>query len=329
MDTVKRFAYSKTDSWGAARFTIGTGKSDTTFYKRQTKDTMQEESQQDYGMLVAKKSERLVTALYLVTDLMADAEPIKHGLRKNAVALLSSMNALSQLDVKDRVIEFKVSLKAATEIISLLHVAMTTGIVSNMNGEILMEGFRSLQTVLEKKQPILTREMLTIDHEEELMSDSHFASAITSTSYDVLTPLSLARLHGKADDLRRTEDSLKTSHILSKLEVKDIKGQSIVDKDPVTEVNIKKDMSSVHSVLMKHAVPQAQPISSSFQMRKQSRRDQILALFVKGVDVSIKDIAARIKGCSEKTIQRELNALLYDGVIERIGEKRWSRYILR
>ena len=70
---------------------------------------------------------------------------------------------------------------------------------------------------------------------------------------------------------------------------------------------------------------QAQP----FQMKKQSRREQILGLFVKGVDVSIKDISARIRGCSEKTIQRELNNLLYDNIIERIGEKRWSRYILR
>ena len=56
---------------------------------------MQDESKQEYGTLVAKKSERLVTALYLVTDLMTDNEPIKHGLRKNAVALLSSMNSLS------------------------------------------------------------------------------------------------------------------------------------------------------------------------------------------------------------------------------------------
>jgi predicted HTH transcriptional regulator len=90
-----------------------------------------------------------------------------------------------------------------------------------------------------------------------------------------------------------------------------------------------KDTQSVHNVLMKHAVNSPVSLASSFQMRKQSRRDQILSLFVKGVDVSIKDIAARIKGCSEKTIQRELNALLYDNVIERIGEKRWSRYILR
>lgn len=294
---------------------------------------MQEESKQDYGMLVAKKSERLVTALYLVTDLMSDNEPIKHGLRKNAVALLSSMNALSQLDVKDRVMELKFSLKSVTETISLLHVAVTTGIVSQMNGELLMDGFRSLQSVLEKKQPMLTKEMLTIEDEASLHTGSQFASAITSTSYDVLTPLSLARLHGTNEELRRTQDNLKSSQLLSKLEGGSAKGRGSVDvhsdKSEPRNVSFIKDKETVHNVLMKHAAPQASSLASSFQMRKNGRREQILALFVKGVDVSIKDIAARIKGCSEKTIQRELNALLYDNVIERIGEKRWSRYILR
>lgn len=278
---------------------------------------MNEDSKKDYGTLVAKKSERLVTALYLVTDLMSDNDPIKHGLRKNSVALLSSMNALSQLDVKDRIIELKISLKAVTEIASLLHVAVTTGIVSQMNGELLMDGFRSLQLVLEKKQPILTKEMLTADDREE-QEDSNFTSAITSTSYDVLTPLNLARLHNNEQDLRRSHESLRQAQITSKLEGKENKGQNII-----------KDMSSVHSSLIEHVKSSHQPISSSFQMRKQSRREQILGLFVKGVDVSIKDIASRIRGCSEKTIQRELNALLYDNVIERIGEKRWSRYVLR
>ena len=95
---------------------------------------MNEEIKKDYGVLIAKKSEKLVSALYLVTDLMSDNEHIKHGLRKNAIALLSSMNSLAQLDVKDRVLELKISLRMVTEINSLLHVATTTGIVSQMNG---------------------------------------------------------------------------------------------------------------------------------------------------------------------------------------------------
>jgi hypothetical protein len=301
---------------------------------------MNEEVKKDYGVLIAKKSEKLVTALYLVTDLMVDSEPIKHGLRKNAVALLSSMNALSQLDVKDRVIELKMSLKSVTEITSMLHVAVTTGIVSKMNGELLMGGFRSLQLVLEKKQPIFTKEMLHVENEEELEREGSFSNAVNSTSYDALTPLSIARLHENTQDLRRTQESLRQSQILSKFSSLENKGQNrdfIKDKlstDNKTENrDIVKDIQvkplSTHAVLMEHAARPVNNLASSFQMKKLSRRDQILALFVRGVDVSIKDIAARIKGCSEKTIQRELNALLYDNLIERIGEKRWSRYVLR
>jgi hypothetical protein len=295
---------------------------------------MNEEVKKDYGVLIAKKSEKLVTALYLVTDLMSESEHIKHGLRKNAVALLSSMNALAQLDVKDRVLELKMSLRSVTEITSLLHVAVTTGIVSQMNGELLMEGFRSLQLVLEKKQPIFTKEMLHVDNEEELTMEGGFSSAVSSTSYDALTPLSIARLHEDGRDLRRTQESLRKSQLLSKIENQILSSkESVKDKiEDNNKVDIKDTIiakGSTHDVLMEHAARPITVLASSFQMKKLSRREQILTLFVRGVDVSIKDIAARIKGCSEKTIQRELNALLYDNIIERIGEKRWSRYILK
>lgn len=302
---------------------------------------MYEESTQEYGTLVAKKSERLVTALYLVTDLMTESEPIKHGLRKNAVALLSSMNALAQLDVKDRVIEFKMSLKSVTEIVSLLHVSVTTGIVSEMNGRLLMDGFRSLQLVLEKKQPVFTKEMLDVEGEEFLYKESNFGSAVSSSSYDALTPRSLVHLHDSKKELRQSEESLRQTRLLKKLESKSPSYKRQETKDSSTEkkeeksfslnlgeiLETKKQTDSPHEIIMSHKTKEE--IASSFQMRKQSRKDQVLALFIKGVDVSIKDISARIRGCSEKTIQRELNALLSEDLIERIGEKRWSRYVLK
>lgn len=317
---------------------------------------MNEEPKKDYGILIAKKSEKLVTALYLVTDLVADTEPIKHSLRKNAVALLSSMNTLSQLEVRDRILELKLSLKSVTEILSLLHVAVTAGLVSQMNGELLIEGYRSLQLVLEKKHPLFSRDMLLVEDEEELDSVSVHGVAITGTSYDAFTPLSLARLHESKHELRRTQESLRQSQLINRLErdkrqtdknqphIKDTKEPQVLEK---TQEEIKdtplrqkyvytqdgqvfpsKDMST-HEVLMEHAIRTTPQVSSSFQMKKMSRREQILSLFVKGVDVSIKDIATRVKGCSEKTIQRELNNLVLDNIVERVGEKRWSRYVLK
>ena len=61
---------------------------------------------------------------------------------------------------------------------------------------------------------------------------------------------------------------------------------------------------------------------------KQKERMSLILDFVrKSGGVSIKEIAAVIKGCSEKTIQRELGTLIQKGYIERKGERRWSIYI--
>lgn len=290
---------------------------------------MNENTQQEYAMLIAKKSERLVTALYLVTDLMSDNEPIKHGLRKNGVTLLSSMNALAQLDVKDIVMEFKTSLKVVTETVSMLHVASTTGTVSEMNGSMLIEGFRALQIVLEKKQPMLTREMLLVENEERLSLGSNFSSAVRSTSYDVLTPLTVARFRENEKESRKVEDILTQSKLLTRLGVKDKMSREVTQETlSKGEISLKDKNYSVHSNLIQHVDPALGAVSS-FKVKKQSRREEILALLVPGVDVSIKDISARIRGCSEKTIQRELNALLDAQIVERIGEKRWSRYVLK
>jgi hypothetical protein len=66
--------------------------------------------------------------------------------------------------------------------------------------------------------------------------------------------------------------------------------------------------------------------NGSGHKRKDLRKNTILD-FVKGHnDVSIKDIAANITGCSEKTIQRELTSLIGEGRIRKIGERRWSKY---
>ena len=285
---------------------------------------MNEYQKNEYGLLIAKKSEKLVTALYLVTDLISDSEPIKSSLRKIAITLLSSMNTLAQPEVKDRITEYKLSLRSVTEILSLLHVARTTGIVSDMNSSLLIDGYRALQLILEKKQPILTEEMLTIENEYKLQEGESFSSGIQSSSYDALTPMTLSRVTGYGD---------KTYKAIEKIESqKETKDKESKPEDTISskgQNNFVKETKEVYESNKGQNISKHVPMLTSYQQRKVSRRDQILNLFVKGVDVSIKDVATRIKGCSEKTIQRELNALVYDNKIVRIGEKRWSRYMLK
>ena len=66
--------------------------------------------------------------------------------------------------------------------------------------------------------------------------------------------------------------------------------------------------------------------------REQKNRQDIILAFVRNnKGVSIKDIRQladpAIRGCSEKTIQRELGELIRRGLIKKVGERRWSQYL--
>ncbi|MEK7126269.1 MAG: hypothetical protein AAB517_03015 [Patescibacteria group bacterium] len=58
------------------------------------------------------------------------------------------------------------------------------------------------------------------------------------------------------------------------------------------------------------------------------RRDAIMSVIKDKKRASIKDISTLIRGVSEKTIQRELTALIKEGVVSKEGERRWSTYSL-
>ncbi|MEX0651949.1 MAG: hypothetical protein WD509_00535 [Candidatus Paceibacterota bacterium] len=58
------------------------------------------------------------------------------------------------------------------------------------------------------------------------------------------------------------------------------------------------------------------------------RRSAILGLVKDKMTVNVKDISSVITDCSEKTIQRELIALVHENVLKKEGERRWSVYSL-
>jgi len=58
------------------------------------------------------------------------------------------------------------------------------------------------------------------------------------------------------------------------------------------------------------------------------RRDTILSIIKDKGTVYIKDISTIFRDIGEKTIQRELQKLVRDGVIAKSGNRRWTQYTL-
>ncbi len=58
------------------------------------------------------------------------------------------------------------------------------------------------------------------------------------------------------------------------------------------------------------------------------RREAVMSVIKSKGNASIKDISTIIRDVSEKTVQRELSALVENGLIVKKGERRWSTYSL-
>jgi DNA-binding transcriptional ArsR family regulator len=62
--------------------------------------------------------------------------------------------------------------------------------------------------------------------------------------------------------------------------------------------------------------------------RNENRREAVLAIVRDKGQVYIKDVSTVIRGVSEKTVQRELQALVKEGILSKQGERRWTLYSL-
>ena len=58
------------------------------------------------------------------------------------------------------------------------------------------------------------------------------------------------------------------------------------------------------------------------------RKAKIVEFIKSNGPSSIRDLVEVVRGCSEKTIQRELLALIESGLIVREGQRRWSKYLI-
>ncbi len=86
---------------------------------------------------VNKKTEKLITALYMVTDCMDYEDALRGKIRLLGVELLSDMYKLPNLSPVDKRDYTRVVLSHIGEIISLIEISSTIGLISEMNTGIL------------------------------------------------------------------------------------------------------------------------------------------------------------------------------------------------
>lgn len=246
---------------------------------------------------LSKKAEKLSIAVYLVTGFLSDKEPIKWQIREVALKIISNIIFIEDLTMSEREQHLKsVSLKIE-KIISLLEIAVTAGFVSEMNFSILREEYSFILEMI-KQQKIAASRRGYVFAKDFFLNQEVLSVPRQGNEYK---GHHIKDKENVQNDTRRHNGQFE----LAKEEIKERKFSAEL-KNPSLELDLKG--------------------GSKKTLQKNSRRELILSLIKDKGELSIKDIIGHISDCGEKTVQRELTALVGTGILKKVGERRWSRY---
>jgi len=87
---------------------------------------------------VFKKTEKIVTALYLVTNLIKDNDPLKWEIRERCMSLISSTIALAGIDSQEKNSYMRFFLSSILETRTFINISFGSHIISKMNAEMII-----------------------------------------------------------------------------------------------------------------------------------------------------------------------------------------------
>lgn len=259
---------------------------------------------------ITKKPEKLASAIYLITSFFSDQEPLKWRLRNLASDLASLSLYLKDNFSRERE-QAGFEVRTTTlEIITLFTVARNAGLVSDINYDIISrEMYKYLNS-------IGLPAGITEEGDKMLLSQNFFSIEPTPTKQAELSEsntqkdknespkqLNTNNPQPKSEPVPNEKYSIKTEYLPR---TKDLGGNQEVKSSNT------KNLKEFGTVAVK----------------KNVRQSIIINLLKRKKEIMIKDVSPLINNCSDKTVQRELLAMVKAGVLKKEGEKRWSKYSL-
>ncbi|PIQ92345.1 MAG: hypothetical protein COV70_00795 [Parcubacteria group bacterium CG11_big_fil_rev_8_21_14_0_20_39_22] len=251
------------------------------------------------SLFVFKKTEKISAALYLLASLLQDNDQLKTDMRKVCLKMIEHSSSFIGRSVSDNGEIFCELGRLLQTASSYVYMGYVSGSFTEMNSSVLQ---REINLILE-----------TISPSKENSKSKQYPSFETGF-FDINTSL---REENEGENKKTFYSDNRN------FGKKTIKRQSILNSSSYMPKE-----SSGNRVVDQYKNNSDNKAHSKVEEKKKGRRDIIIEIASKGGGKNIKDFSSGIENCSEKTIQRELLALVEEGVLKKEGERRWSTYSL-
>ncbi len=267
---------------------------------------------------------KIAQAIALITTVVRDPYQLSNHLMRYATQTLSDTYQLEyapEMVTTADVTRLSIGLRHIIDSSELCH---TAGLMSDMNYQILLNELRQVEQFINEKLNAYCIGQVTYPLRVPEI-ENNIAGAAQPTLEHLFSTDTIADKKLVTPEISTTKQLSETSHISSVPVVQIEK----INKDiqPVLST-LKPFIKPVQKVQEDSRIPSMVPTKQFSGEDKKERRDAIMKTIRSKGQVTIKDISENIRGCSEKTIQRDLQELIQHGVLIREGEKRWAVYKL-
>ncbi len=120
---------------------------------------------------IIQKSQKITSALYLITDLIKDSDSIKWEIREEGITLVSSALMMNTGYAVEKEHAMRLFLSTSDKILTFLNICLISSVISNMNATIVISELQSLLDYIKKEQMVSEKSLPGY-----ILSDAFFAT---------------------------------------------------------------------------------------------------------------------------------------------------------
>ncbi|MBI5742212.1 MAG: hypothetical protein HZA25_00010 [Candidatus Niyogibacteria bacterium] len=278
---------------------------------------------------ISDRARRITEALYRVTDLFSDEEPVKWLLRNDAVKIFSRLSALEDNVLSARVKDIEGVSQVIGRILQSLELASSGAFISHINFEVLKREYSALKEFIGANTAVLLPQP-QVDLKDAL-SAPVFAIG-TADKPQITSPYQpiVERSGASEESVKILNKNAKDAAVKSEafFEEQGLSEKTVSGSENVKDIPVKKIATPVSSVMVREVKKNADLGAIDGENEARLARQKKIMDFVKNNGwVGVGDVSVVFaKSISEKTIQRELMAMADAGILRKAGDKRWRRY---
>lgn len=255
--------------------------------------------------------QKITEALYRITDVFPDREPLKWYLRKEGLLIFRIFLKIEDSTIYERIKYIDKIERIIPHMISALELSSFGTFISRTNFEVLSREYNILLDFVKDKRDELVPDsikQLSVRPIEERMNDGNNKDDFKKEDNHSFSSRKFEEKNKKDPLLaEKRGENIMRQHFFQNVNKTHQDFRASNGFDPVSDIREEKDH-----------------FSSGFLDRK----EKIISIIKERGEVSVSDVAFHFGGISEKTIQRDLVSLTDSGTIRKYGDKRWRRYVL-